>query len=222
MRERLALFASVSALVIAVALSPSARGQQETRRGSGDARSAAHMNETIHGIVAGITAEGEVYFNHQTNTAMKSEAAFLTVVGSPVHPDAAERENRGATTGNERRGGAAGHRHNVYIVWLTPKTKVCQATQSRESRSAEGATSDEGKKEVALDQLEVGDRVEIAFAHQEESAEHANIHQTEQMRGKHGRHRTHVGYATAITIQPAREHGQAGSGSGARSNERSK
>ena len=221
MRERLGLYASLSALVIAVTLSPSARGQQETRRGSGDEKSTAHMNETIHGIVAGITAEGEVYYNHQTNSAMKSEAAFLTVVGSPAHSEVAEKENRAAASGNERHARATG-RHNVYIVWLTPKTKVCQATQNHESRATERATSDQEKKEVMLDQLEVGDRVEVAFTPQEESAEHANVHQTEQMRGKHGRHRTHVGYATAITILPAREHGQSGSGSGARSNEGSK
>ena len=221
MRERLALYASVSALVIAVVLSPSARAQQETRRRAGDERSTGRMNETIHAIVAGITAEGEVYFNHQTNTAMKSEAAFLTVVGSPVHSNATERENRAATSGNERHASAAGHRHNVYIVWVTPKTKVCQATQSHESRDAERATSDQEKKDVALDQLEVGDRIEVAFTPQEESAEHANVHQTEQMRGKHGRHRTHVGYATAITILPAREHSQTGSERGAKPTGRS-
>ena len=52
------------------------------------------MNETIHGIVAGITAEGEIFFNHQTNTAVKAEAAFLTVVGSPIRSEAAEKEHR--------------------------------------------------------------------------------------------------------------------------------
>ena len=68
------------------------------------------------------------------------------------------------------------------------------------------------KKEVTLDQLEVGDRVEVQFTPEEDSAAHNNVHQSQQMRQKHGRHRTHVGYATAITIMPSREHGQSSSG----------
>jgi hypothetical protein len=215
MRERLALYASVSTLVMAVMLSPSVRAQQETRRAAGDQRSGTHMNETIHGIVAGITAEGEVFFNHQTNTAVRAEAAFLTVVGSPIHSEAADKEHRSATSGNERRAEMGGRRHNVYVVWLTPKTKVCEATN-------ESVTSEHAKKEVMLDQLEVGDRVEVEFTRAEDSVAHNNIHQSQQMRQKHGRHRTHVGYATAVTILPSREHAQSSSGSGAKSNEGSK
>jgi hypothetical protein len=205
----------VSTLVMAVMLSPSARAQQERRDAAAGGQSAAHTNETIHGIVAGITAEGEVFFNHQTSTAVKAEGAFLTVVGSPIHSEAAGAERRSATADNERRAGAGGHRHNVYVVWLTPKTKVCQET--RETGSTEHA-----KKECALDELEVGDRVEVQFTREEDSAPHQNVHQSQQMRQKHGRHRTHVGYATAITIMPPREHAQSSSATGARSNEGSK
>ena len=215
MRERLRLYASVSTLVMAVALSPSARAQQETRRAAGEGNSAAHMNTTIHGTVAGITAEGEIFFNHQTNTAVKAGGAFLTVVGSPIRSETAENERRSGTSGNERRGDAGARRHNVYIVWLMPKTKVCEATH-------DSGTSQNAKKEVTLDQLEVGDHVEVQFTPEEDSASHNNVHQSQQMRQKHGRHRTHVGYAMAITIMPSREHGQSSSGSGAKSNESSK
>lgn len=224
MRERFVLGASVFALIFAVALSPSARAQEETRRGTGEKQS-AHMQQTIHGVIAGITAEGEVFFNHQTSTATKAEAAFLTVVGSPIHSElAAAHENRAATTGGEREHAQSGHRrHNVYIVWLTPKTKVCEMMhQSSASGAADRAKSDQAKKEVAFDDLEVGDRVEVAFTSQEESAAHANVHQTEHMRRKHGRHRTHVGYATAITIVQTPEHGPSGSDGGAKEREGAK
>ena len=107
MRERLTQFASVAALVVSVGLSPSARAQQETKREPGDQKSTAHANEMIHGIVAGIAAEGEVFYNHQTNTAVKAEGAFLTVVGSPVHPDAHEKDRAAETTRNERHAGAS-------------------------------------------------------------------------------------------------------------------
>jgi hypothetical protein len=108
-----------------------------------------------------------------------------------------------------------GRRHNVYIVWLTPKTKVCETTQK-------SGTSEHAKKEVMLDKLEVGDRVEVQFAPAEDSVAHNNVHQSQQIRQKHGCHRTHVGYATEITILPSREHAQLSSGSGAKSNEGSK
>jgi hypothetical protein len=215
MRERLALYASVSTLVVAIMLSPSARAQQERRNAAAGGQSAAQMNETIHGVVAGITAEGEVYFNHQANTAVKAEGAFLTVVGSPIHSEAAGAERRAATAENERRGGSSGRRHNVYVVWLTPKTKVCQETH-------ESGSTERARKECAFDELEVGDRVEVQFTPEEDSAAHQNIHQSQQMRQKHGRHRTHVGYATAITIMPPHEHAQSSSATGAKSNDGSK
>jgi phosphatidate phosphatase PAH1 len=218
MRERLARFASVSTLVVAVFLVPCARAQQNTGREAGDQRSNASMNETIRGTVAGVTTEGEVFFNHQTNSAVKAEATFLTVVGSPIHSEARDRDHAAAAVGNEKQhAGSGGRRHNVYVVWMTPKTKVCEATN--ESGASQNARSESSKKECALDRLEVGDHVEVQFTPQDESAAHSNIHQSEQMRSKHGRHRTHVGYATAITIMPSKDHDQSGPARNARSSE---
>ena len=101
-------------------------------------------------------------------------------------------------------------RHDVYIVWMTPKTKVCSADANSAQGQSQGQ-SQTGKKEVGFDQLEVGDRVEIEFNRHEDSAAQKNIHQSPQMHQKHGRHRTHVGYATAITILPPRTHDQSSS-----------
>jgi hypothetical protein len=215
MRERLGRFVSVSMMALAVMLSPCARAQQETNRASGDQNSTAPASVTIRGAIAGVTTEGEIFFNHQTNAVVKAEAAFLTVVGSPIHSEARDKDRASAASGNEKH---AGRRHNIYIVWLTPKTKVCEAardagTSDRAKDAApESGTSEHAKKEVALDQLEVGDHVEIQFTRNEDSASHNNIHQSEQMRRKHGRHRTHVGFATTITIMPPSDHAQSSSG----------
>ena len=222
MRERLALYTLASTLVVAVTLSPSVSAQQQTTPTAGDRTSTGQGNMTIHGVIAGITAEGETYYNHQTNTGEKAEAAFLTVVGSTVRPSSAENENRSATTGTERNGQAGARRHDVYIVWLTQKTKVCEASREAGGASENARGSDHAKKEVACDQLEVGDRVEVQFVPQEDSAAHNNIHLSQPMRQKHGRHRTHVGFASAITILPPREHGQAGSRNDGKSNEGSR
>lgn len=191
-----------------------------------------------------MTAEGEVYFNHQTNTAVKTEGAFLTVVASPTSMDKnreGSQERRRAAgnaggenaTANNQAGARTGEqgtqhhhgdhrRHNVYIVWLTPKTKVCTA-QAGGVKSNDGSTKSEAeKKEMAFDQLEVGDHVEIAFTPFEDSDAHKHVHQSQHMQSKHGRHRTHIGYATAITILSTPEQGQNGSAGDKKSSDNSK
>jgi len=244
MRERLAPYVAVSTMVLALALSPlawgqertggatGAQGQNPTARGAQNDGAGQNRNqpaaeaETIRGVIAGITAEGEVMLDYRTNVAARTEAAFLTVVGSPIKSEKSGEDRRSATAGSEKHGFSGGKRHNVYIVWMTPRTKVCEATagpgsSNRDQRENPGQTQSQSeKKEVTLDKLEVGDHVEIQFNHREESGATNNVHQTERMRQKHGRHRTFVGSATSITILPPMEHQQSGSGRGARSSER--
>jgi hypothetical protein len=216
MRDRLALVGAVGAVLLVLAFSQSSGAQQERRRPAGEQtqnptagqernqRTAAA--ETIRGIVAAVTAEGEAMFDYRSNRAVAAEGAFLTVVGSPIKSEERTRE-RPATTENERQGTSSKKRHNVYIVWMTPRTKVCELEKSGQTQAETGA----GKREVGFDQLEVGDHVEIQFSKSEESGANAGIHQTDRMRSKHGRHRTFVGYASAITILPEnREHASGG------------
>ena len=59
-----------------------------------------------------------------------------------------------------------------------------------------------------------GHRVEIKFTPREETAGNTFAHQTEQMRQKHGRHRTYVGDATEITIVTPRDEDRTNSASG--------
>jgi len=218
MRHRLAQLAAVSTMVLTLTLSPYSRAQQEKQRAAegdqnptaGQKDQVSSQTETIRGVIAGVTAEGEVMFDYRNNRAVATEATFLTVVGSPskAHADEANRPvNAAAAT--EDRGSSNRKRHNVYIVWLTPKTKICEAAARAEKPATPGETQNaEQKREVALDNLEVGDHVEIQFALRDDSGSTSTAHQTEQMRRKHGRHRTHVGYATAVTILPSKDHDQ--------------
>jgi hypothetical protein len=233
MRKRLALFATVSTMVLVLTLSSRAWPQQQRGRTGGreprnptaalpERNQKSTETETIRGVVAAVTAEGEVVFDYKSNRAALAEAAFLTVVGSPVMGDrdtnAGDRTTR---TENERHGSAAGKRHNVYIVWLTPRTKICEASkESGRTGQAQGQNRAQNK-EVALDQLEVGDHVEIAFSREERTG-NAPAHQTERMRQKHGRHRTFVGSATSITILGSHDNDQPRSGTERSSTDRSK
>jgi hypothetical protein len=227
MRERLHRLSLASAVVAVVMFCPKTWAQQNNQPAPGQdgqrvaggqdqARTPAE-GETIRGVVAAITAEGEAILDYRTNTAARAEAAFLTIVGSPTEVSAGNTGNRNATaTDNDRAGANTSNkkRHNVYIAWLTSRTKVCEAkdesggrTDTNRAANA-GAAGSSDKKECALDQLEVGDHVEIRFSPGESAGANANaaMHQTQQMRSKHGRHRTFVGYATEVTILPAKDH----------------
>jgi hypothetical protein len=223
MRDRLAVVAATSTLCLVLAMSPYSRAQQQDQQPAGaanqnptagqDRSAASSAQETIRGVIAGVTAEGETMFDYRTNRAIRAEAAFLTVVGSPVKTEGAE-ATRTATGSSEERGASNRRRHNVYIVWLTPRTKICEAQGHGEKTAAAGETERSGqKREVACDNLEVGDHVEIQFTKNDDSGSTGTAHQTEQMRRKHGRHRTHVGFASEITIlQEGGSHGAASEG----------
>lgn len=146
--------------------------------------------QTIRGVVSGVTAEGEMVVDYRTNQAVMSQMAYATIVGSPTSGKGRDSDrgdgDRATNNANNK------HRDNVYVVWLSPRTKVYDASDASDSSSQ--------KKESTLDRLEVGDRVEIQFAARNESATGAGTNQPDQMRRKHGRHRTFVGDANSITI----------------------
>jgi hypothetical protein len=238
MRDRLALLGAAPAMVLALALSSSAWAQQQRERATGGAAQnptagqertqKASESETIRGVVAAVTAEGEMMFDYRTNRAAAVEGAFLTVVGSPTKGEGYAKD-RPTAAETARPGSSAKKRHNVYYVWMTPRTKACECTaESQTSRPAEGQTESqkrtEGqneaqKREVSFDQLEVGDHVEIQFNRSDETSANTPAHQNERVRGKHGRQRTFVGYASSITILPAMNEEHSASGSREKSSE---
>jgi hypothetical protein len=237
MRKQFAWHATACALALVLALAPRVGAQQQAGRPAGDRdrnQSAgagqregagqagqnrapnSAQNETIRGVIAAITAEGEITLDYRTNTAARTEGAFLTIVGSPVMPGAADSARSAAATDNDQRGRSARGRHNVYIAWLSPRTKFTE--RSREAAASDPNKRNEGQSEAggenkafAFDQLEVGDHVEVQFSMHDDSNA-TNVHQNQQMRQKHGRHRTFVGYATSIAVLPRGEHDKATSG----------
>ena len=242
MSERYAPHA-VFTIALALLLSPVCRAQGEPRRrageqvqnptaGAGQNRSAAQDRnqapsgvETIRGVISGITAEGEIMLDYRTNTAARTEGAYLTIVGSPIKSDAGNKDGQASGAESQKPGWSGERRHNVYIAWLSPRTKISDSVadsgksdQNRRQTDSRGQNPDQAK-EVAFDQLQVGDHVEIQFSPQEDSGANNNVHLSQQMRQKHGRHRTFVGFATSITVRPAPEHNKSSSGSDAQSNE---
>jgi hypothetical protein len=146
---------------------------------------------TIRGTVAGVTVEGETAIDLRNNSAMTVEGAFLTVVGSP-----SKNRDESGNRATEGKSGSERVRDNIYLIWLTPRTKISERNMDA------GKTDANAKKDVGFDQLEVGECVEIQFTRREESGANTVSPKTEQMRKRHGRHRTYSGYATAITIIP--------------------
>ena len=90
MRKLPVLIGTVVALALSVAFTPSSQAQQDRNRSGGENSKAAI---TIQGVVAEITAEGEVIFDYRHNKAVEAEAAFMTVVGCPKKSEAGGAEH---------------------------------------------------------------------------------------------------------------------------------
>jgi len=211
----------VTALVVilGLAFSPSASGQagkttSNERAGAGDQSRTGAQMQTIRGVISGVTAEGETAFDFRANRATTVEAAYLTVIGSPkmdqgkAHDKDRDKGKTGDdSSGNDKSGSADRKRDNVYIVWLTPKTKVAEQSYGGPDGSLETV------KDLNFDRVEVGDRVEIQFMPRDESQSGANTVQSDKSKAKHGRHRTFVGDANWITILPQKHDDHHGSSS---------
>ncbi len=224
MRSRLSRLVTGSVMILSLAPVASALAQQQRERDTANPGQSAGVGqdrnqqtpaetETIRGVIAAVTAEGEAMFDFRSNRAVAAEAMFLTVVGSPAMKSEGPAAERTGAADSDRSGSARRKRHNVYYVWLSPQTKVCESSAASEKAGqSQGAAGQ--KAEVALDRLEVGDHVEIQFTRREDSAGTQSAHQTEQMRNKHGRHRTFVGSATSVTILTAMDQGHENAGRG--------
>ncbi len=213
--------ASTATMALAILLAPSSWGQDASVKddknpsGKQEQKQASIRAETIRGVIAGITAEGEVTFDYAHNRAVEAEGTFLTVVASPAKSEKGETVHGDKARADEKPEGSARKRHDVYIVWLMPRTKICECiAESGKSNAAHNeASSKTEKKECSVERLEVGDHVEIQFQHRDESTESHVGHQTQRMREKHGRHRTHVGFATEVTVIVPKDDGQSHTGS---------
>jgi hypothetical protein len=191
------------ALVLALAIAPAAWAQGDKDKDKARGGSSAHSEaQTIHGVVAGVTAEGETVFDYKANRATTVEAAYLTVVGSPKMMDKDRSRDNDRAASGDKAASTDRKRENIYIVWLSPKTKVCECTDS--------SGKSEATKECSLDRLEVGDRVEVQFVRRDDSNSGTNVH-NDKAKMKHGRHRTFIGDANSITIMPSKDDDHASS-----------
>jgi hypothetical protein len=199
----------------------------------------------IRGIIAGVTVEGETAIDYHTNRAMLVETSYLTIVGSEANQgqgrqrdrDEADRKgdqndndrnartdrkgdqtdnDRNARDASDRQASSGRQRHNVYVVWLTPRTEIRRANDRRgdgdrneqnndqRNQNANAAAS-ANSSPASLEALELGDRVEIRFQPRR-LANDSQSQSQNSMNRKHGRHRTYFGDAASVTIlaEPAR------------------
>jgi hypothetical protein len=160
---------------------------------------------TIRGIVSEVTLVGETDIDFKTGKAVEAEEVLLTIVGHPWSQEAMEREKAREhassdkdkdrdvkRTSNDQASPGMRHHHrmNIYVIAVSPKTKICECLSTGKTDSASVK-----EEKCGLDKLEVGDRVEVTFA--SNSTEKATTNAATQ---KHGRHRTYFGIANDIKI----------------------
>ena len=176
------------------------KGQQQMIRG------------TVTGVT-GVTAVGEAVIDPQSREAVVAEADYLTVLGSPSHGPRFQ-----GTAGNQnqakqaKQAGQNHNRQNLYFIALTPKTKVHWAKQAGQNQKTSQAPGQK-KAQSALEDLEIGDRVEVQFNKTEQlqaksEGSKSGQERTAGFRGdekskKHGRDRIFVGLASEISILSA-------------------
>jgi len=223
------LCAGVATLALGLATCLNASAQADNRNQERNANDRNQSNQSnqgetrvIHGVVAGVTVEGETAIDYNNNRAVLVEMSYLTIVGSEANQgrqrDREEADRRGdqndrnARDGNDRQASSDRQRHNLYVLWMTPRTEVRKANarrgdgdrneQNNDQRNQNAnananANASSNSTAVSFENLEIGDRVEIRF----NPRRSANDSQSQNnMNRKHGRHRTYFGDAVSVTI----------------------
>jgi len=203
-------------MALALILVPVARAADDEKTAS-DKKG---EEQTIRGVISEVTILGETDIDYATRKAVTAEATFLTVIGHPsshdaMHRGGGEKANAQASAdkdktqdkdvkqttndsgAGQRSAGGARHRMNVYVVAVSPRTKVCECKET-------GKSGFESLKEEAcdLDNLEIGDRVEISFNPKMMARTTDEKAETHPANRKHGRHRTFFGDASSVKILP--------------------
>lgn len=206
MRKRLALVVSMT---LGIAMCTSARAQN-VRQG-GENRNVGNQ-QTIRGVIAGVTAIGETEFNPRTNRLEGVEASSLEIVGSPIgegeHHDRVAENSRNQTGDNKNESEHNGtrHRDNMYVIWLTPQTRLTLASE-HDGRHEASKREQNAAQPITFEDLQLGDRVEVTFdQNQVANARGARTNANSPANQKHGRNRVYYGDAVSIKVLPARSH----------------
>ena len=211
------------ALALVAVLGPNAQAQNANANANRNNDRDAGKQETVRGVIAGVTVAGETAIDYATHRAVTAEMTYLTIVGSPVRDSGSQdrdrdganarnnddrnRDNNNASADNNRR------RHNVYVIWMTPRTEIRDATSRDGNANANANNNDRNQnqreaqgKPVTLDTLEVGDTVRVTFTRREFS-QSGGQNQNQAQANRHGRHRTYFGDANSLTIlaEPGRQ-----------------
>jgi len=171
--------------------------------------------QTIRGVVSEVTVVGETDIDFKTRKAITAEETFVTIIGHPWNKDMhkeggvasadknkdkdVKRTSTDASKASER----PRHRMNVYVVAISPKTKVCECKETGKGDSA--STKEEA---CEIDKLEIGDHVEVCFNPKTASDSSNKDNAAKASTQKHGRHRTYFGTATAVKIMTEPTEGQ--------------
>jgi len=195
-------------MALGLILAPVALAADDDKKSS-DKKGEQH---TVRGVVSEVTILGETDIDYATRKAITAEATFVTVIGHASHHQAAHEQaaadkdkkdadvKAASNASAERR--AERRRMNVYVLAVSPKTKVCEV-----AASARGSPAKE--EEAKFDDLEIGDRVEVTFTPKMATREPSNANDdSRKLSQKHGRHRVFFGTAEAIKLLPEHADGE--------------
>jgi hypothetical protein len=189
MRRMSGALATLGVGIVLLTSAVTAQDFQKGQRKQGQNQDRTQQStQTIRGMVAAVTAEGELAIDYRTKQAVLVQAAYLTIVGSPVPGS----RPRNAAQEQDEAG-----RDNVYVAWLSPRTKLYKVAGDSDKSGQ--------KKEVSPDEIEVGDYVEVKLNIRDATDVSPGSNQTEQMRKSHGRDRIYVGDAMEVTILPPKD-----------------
>ena len=154
-------------------------------------------------MISDFTLVGETDVDEATGKATTAEAMIVTVIGHPTMGGAEHKEHAAEAAKGEGKEHAQHHHHrmNLYVVAMTPKTKVCEVMAS----GKEVAVDD---KDADFDDLEIGDRVELTFSPKmmekqdsgKQAAGDSKSGDKKSAMARHGRHRTFFGAATEVKL----------------------
>jgi len=125
-----------------------------------------------------------------------------------------DRDRAGRDRGDQERSGErSANRRNVYHIAISPDTQVrARDSQGRRGRDSgdrpkgQGESSARERSQAALEQLEIGDRVEVEFTRLNPQGRSANGGEGQKgstSQNRHGRHRIIRGVAKTIMIVSA-------------------
>jgi len=188
---------------------------------------AQNQTQTVRGELAAVSVVGETMVDYRTGRGVEADLTYMTILGSPAqggqgrdgsgqadsrHDDANKGNNNQGDQARARDGGA-NRRRTVYQIAIGPETRV----RHRGGRGGQGSGGNQGNQnqnqnqnqsgtestQAALEQLELGDRVEVEFTPLNANGSSGSGDQNKAASGtatRHGRHRMVRGVARTVTI----------------------